>query len=195
MHDNNKFDPSKTYDLILRRHPARSFEVGTALFNARPARFIDLDAPGFDEADILEFVTIGSITASRFRSLANINPLEQMSDRAAIDIPSLYLHTDDDRKGYSVAGAGGLQDALRFSIHNGSNALMPVALVFENNHVPVRAADLDERLFNKLRHGISARGRSDGNFVSGMSFDAVVTPTNHFLAKDQAVETPTLSHQ
>jgi hypothetical protein len=175
-------DLTETYDLLLRSYvgPAKRFQLAGSTFEATPARFSQLNAPGFDERDALEFSILASMRVGRFTSLANINPFESAKASSVLNFPILYLFTDDESQTFNIAGVGGERDAMRFKADNGADAVLPVALIVEHNHHLVRAADFNGALFSKLNRGLSAHGNKPGLFVYGKSFQAVRTPNNLF---------------
>lgn len=178
------------YDLFLRSQAgdAKRFQLGNSTFEANPARFSQLNAPGFDERDMVEFAVLASMRVGRFTSLANVSPFEKPKASPFLKLPVLYLYTDDDRSNFVIAGVGGEMDALRFKADNGADAQIPVVLITEHNHELVRAADFTDELFTKLIRGLAAHGEKDGLFVHGRSFEAVKTPNNLFGADEEALE-------
>jgi hypothetical protein len=173
---------NEAYDLLLRsrvRDPKR-FQFGNSTFDAVPAHFSQLNAPGFNERDMVEFALLASMRVGRLISLANVNPFEKPKASPFLKFPILYLYTDDERRNFVIAGVGGEMDALRFKADNGPESQMPVVLITEHNHQLVRAADFTEELFSKLSRGLAAHGEKDGLFVDGKSFEAVRTPNNLF---------------
>ena len=172
----------EAYSLLLRSQvrDAKRFQIGNSTFEATPARFSQLNAPGFNERDIVEFAVLASMRVGRFTTLANVSPFEKPKASPFLMLPLLYLYTDDDRRNFEIAGVGGEMDALRFKADNGADAQMPVVLITEQNHELVRAADFTDELFTKLIRGLAAHGEKGGMFVAGRSFDAVKTPNNLF---------------
>ncbi len=170
------------YSLMLRSrvHDPKRFQIGNSTFDAVPAYFSQLNAPGFDERDIAEFALLASMRVERFTSLANASPFEKPKASPFLKFPVLYLYTDDERRNFVVSGVGGEMDALRFKADNGGDAQLPVVLVTEHNHELVRAADFTDELFTKLIRGLAAHGQKDGLFVEGRSFEAVKTPNRLF---------------
>lgn len=179
---------NETYDLFLRsqvRDPKR-FQLGNSTFEATPAYFTQLNAPGFDERDTGEFAILASMRVGRFTSLANINPFETPKASPFLKLPIFYLFTDDERRNFAIAGVGGEKDAMRFKADNDPDALLPVVLIIERNQKLVRAADFSENLFSKLNRGLAAHGEKDGLFVEGKSFEAVRTPNSLFGLEAEA---------
>lgn len=176
-----------TYEQLLRSRFTSSFSppsfpVGNSSFSGIPARFADLDAPAFDERDILDFAVVASMRAGRFSSLATVSPFEKPKAWPFLSIPTLYLFSDDEHRNFHVAGAGGAQDVLRFKADNEPDTALPVILVIEHNEELIRTADLVGDLVVKLNRGVFARGNpgNGGNYVDGRSFDLIKTPTTTF---------------
>jgi len=180
-------DLNETYDLLLRprKGNAPRFQLGASTFEATTAQFSDLNALGFNERDTLEFAILASMRVGRFTSLAKINPLEKPKAVSLLNIPIFYLYTDDERRAFTIAGVGGIKDAMRFKVDNNPNALLPVALIVEHNQQIVRAADFNAALFDKLNRGLAHEGRF-GSFIEGKSFESVRTPNNLFGLKAEA---------
>jgi hypothetical protein len=184
----NALDLNEAFDLLLRSHVGgrKAFQLGNSTFEATPARFTQLNAPGYDERNTIEFAVLASVRAGRFTSLANINPFETPKAAPCLKLPIFYLYTDDERRTFTIAGVGGEKDVMRFKADNGSEALLPVVLVVEHNQQLVRAADFSEDLFSKLNRGLAAHGEKDGLFVEGKSFEAVRTPNSLFGVEAEA---------
>lgn len=153
-------------------------EIGASTFDPISAAFDD-PASSIPVLDDAEYGLVAEISCSRFLSLASSNPFDSPAPSRNLRIPTLYLFTDDDRKGMSVADVGGVREVLRYREENGDGATVPVILFIENNQRPVRGCEVDVELLQQIDYGIYARhghGRP-GAFVRGRSFERVHVQT------------------